>query len=56
MDYENCIYFKAKDITPWHGDIFDHPDYAYFCTREGKEKEICWPVKVCNRCKNFKKE
>lgn len=50
----DCIYFKAEDITPWHGDVFGHPDYEYFCTRKEKERKIfSW---TCAKCPYYTKE
>lgn len=28
-----CKYLKIEDVSSWHGDIFDHPDYKYYCTQ-----------------------
>ena len=30
MEYEHCQYYTVEDTTPWHGDVFDHPEYKYF--------------------------
>lgn len=49
-----CKYFKAEDVTSWHGDVFDHPDYKYYCTRQDKIKEIFpW---TCSKCLLYKKK
>ena len=29
----DCKYLKTEDVTPWHGDVFDHPDYKYICEK-----------------------
>ena len=50
MDYENCEYYLQKDVTPWHGDVFDHPEYKCFCTKTGEEKELIYPEGQCRRC------
>lgn len=52
---DDCKYLKTEDITPWHGDVFDHPDYKYTC--EKREKEVI-PFIHCNekRCKNYSVE
>ena len=47
MEYENCKYYIVEDTTPWHGDVFDHPEYKYFCSKDGKMKEI---VHHCCSC------
>lgn len=49
----DCVYFKAEDVTPWHGDVFGHPDYEYFCTRKEKRKIFSW---TCMKCPYYKKE
>ena len=51
MEYENCKYYTVEDTTPWHGDVFDHPDYKYFCSKDGKMKEII-PFISCRKCIN----
>ena len=38
IDYENCEFFLQEDVTPWHGDVFDHPSYKTFCTKGGERK------------------
>lgn len=49
-----CIYFRYEDTTPWHGDVFDHPDYEYYCVRNTKKKEIFpW---TCLECPHYIKE
>lgn len=49
-----CIYFRYEDTTPWHGDVFDHPDYEYYCVRNTKKKEIfSW---TCLECPHYTKE
>lgn len=50
MDYENCEYYLQKDVTPWHGDVFGHPEYMCFCTKSGEEKELIYPEGQCRRC------
>ena len=47
--YEDCSYFEAEDITPYHGDVFGHPNYAYFCTKNGIKKEIKFPYIQCKK-------
>lgn len=49
-----CKYFKAEDVTPWHGDVFDYPDYKYYCTQQDKTKEIFpW---TCSKCPLYKEK
>lgn len=58
MDYENCEYFVTEDVTPYHNDVFDHPQYDYFCTKNGKKTPLYYPAGQCGRClkKNNKGE
>ena len=51
IEKERCPYFSVEDTTPWHGDIFDHPDYKYFCLKNNKKKEII-PSISCKKCIN----
>lgn len=48
----DCEYLKTKDVTPWHGDVFDHPEYIYICELT---KEMLIPCIHCNKekCKNY---
>lgn len=39
VNYNNCPFREQEDITPYRGDVFDHPTYAFFCLKDGK-KEI----------------
>ena len=49
-----CIYFRYEDTTPWQGDVFDHPDYEYYCVRNTKKKKIfSW---TCFGCPYYTKE
>lgn len=49
-----CKYFSYEDITPWHGDVFDHPDYEYYCLKNEKKKEIfSW---TCSKCPYYEEE
>lgn len=49
---DDCKYLKIEDITSWHGDVFDHPNYKCIC--EKCKREII-PFLHCNknRCKNY---
>lgn len=47
----NCAYLKIKDITPWHGDVFDHPEYEYYCTL--KDKTLSFGIIHCRKCVNY---
>lgn len=48
--YEDCKNFLQEDVTPWHGDVFDHPEYKFFCTKGGNKKELIFPEGQCRRC------
>lgn len=54
-EMEDCTHLELKDVTPWHGDVFDHPDYQYTCRKTGKEVT---PFFQCGegRCTNYRKE
>lgn len=49
---DDCKYLKTEDVTPWHSDVYDHPDYKHTCEKCGKE---VIPFLYCNerRCKNY---
>ena len=49
---EDCKYLKTENVTPYHGDVFDHPDYKYTCEKCGKE---VIPFIHCNkdRCGDY---
>ena len=49
-----CIYFSYEDTTPWQGDVFDHPDYEYYCSVGVEKKKIfSW---TCFGCPYYTKE
>ena len=52
MDIE-CKYLKIEDVTPWHGDVFDHPSYKYYCIE--KNKDLPFGVLQCHKCKYYEK-
>lgn len=49
MFYE-CKYFQAKDISL--NDVFDHPTYEYYCTKDGMTKEL-YTGRKCLNCSEF---
>lgn len=49
MDEIYCKYLKIKDVTTWHGDVFDHPTYKYYCAKKNN-KEVLYLI--CIRCKD----
>lgn len=47
-----CPYLHAEDITPWHGDVFDHPNFRYTCLKDPEHpKELILQDRQCARCK-----
>ena len=49
---EDCKYLSIEDNTPWHGDVFDHPDYRTTCSIDGEHKEIIEGIH-CRKCKRY---
>ena len=49
---DDCKYLKTEDITDWHTDVYDHPNYKYTCEKCGRE---VIPFLHCNdkRCKYY---
>lgn len=49
---EVCKYLNTEDVTPWQGDVFDHPEYKNTCQLTGKE---IIPFLHCKkeRCKHY---
>lgn len=57
MDYENCIYFKVKDITlQLDKERTYYPVYDYYCYEGGWPVKPIYPVVTCNKCKSYKTE
>ena len=48
----DCKNLITEDITPWQGDVFDHPDYKYICKLIGREVITCIHCDI-KRCKNY---
>lgn len=48
----DCKNLIIKDITPWHGDVFDRPIYEYSCNLT-KKKIIPHVHCNCKRCENY---
>ena len=40
IEKEKCPYFSVEDATSWHSDVFDHPSYNYFCSKNGTKKQV----------------
>ena len=49
---DDCKNLITEDVTPWHGDVFDHPDYKDICKLTGREV-ITYIHCNSNRCKNY---
>ena len=51
----DCKFLVIEDVTSYHGDVFDHPNYKYTC--EKCKREII-PFLYCNeeKCKNYTKK
>ena len=45
----DCKHFENIDITPWHGDVFDHPSYQSFCHLKDRNIHRYW----CTKCDNY---
>ena len=54
MNYEDCIFYECKDVTSWHSDVFDHPNYEYYCHRSKKAVKII-PYIHCKKCEYLAK-
>ena len=48
----DCKKLLTEDVTPWSGDVFDHPIYKYTCKLTCRE---VMPRVHCNgnRCENY---
>lgn len=45
----DCKYLERRDTSMFGSDVFDHPNYDFFCNRSGEPVEIFSPncVKSC---------
>lgn len=48
----DCKHICTTDTTPWHGDVFDHPDYDHKCAISGKIVHPCFRC-TPDKCSNF---
>ena len=48
----DCENLKKEGVTPWHGDVFDHPCYKYICKLSGKE--VLTYFRCNESCKEYK--
>ena len=54
MDELQCKYCVVEDVTPWHGDVYDHPDHKFVCSATGKE---ILPYHCCSKnCKKYEQK
>ena len=51
----DCLFLVIEDITSYHGDVFDHPEYKYTCKKYSQE---VIPFIHCKeeKCKNYTKK
>lgn len=57
----DCKFLAIDDVTPYHGDVFDHPDYKYTCKNATRKLFLSYIVKkknviITQRCKINKLE
>lgn len=43
----DCVNLESVDVTPWHGDVFDHPVYRDRCKLTGKDVHKFYTCSVC---------
>lgn len=50
----DCKFLAIYDVTPYHGDVFDHPNYKYTCEKCNK---AVIPFIHCKKekCNNYAK-
>lgn len=48
-----CIYFSYEYTTHWYSNVFDYPDYEYYCL-VGEEKKKISP-QICSGCPYYTK-
>ena len=46
-----CKYLKIEAVTSWHEDVFDHPNYKYYCTE--KNKDLPFGILQCHKCAKY---
>ena len=57
MVVNECVYFKAKDVTlRLDKDRIYYPVYDYYCSYGGYLTKINYPLLTCNNCIDFKKK
>ena len=48
-----CKNLTQKDVTWWHSDAFDHPDYEFICKLTGKRVNSRFSCCSDKRCENY---
>lgn len=46
---KDCKYLRIEDITPWHGDVFDHPSYDYYCEKKCQKLLGTFSCSYCDK-------
>lgn len=52
-DYHGCEHFTSENNGY---DVFDHPTYSCYCTKDGGKKELLVPDTQCKRCMEAEKK
>jgi hypothetical protein len=51
-----CIHLIKVDKTPWHGDVFDHPIYEFYCSYNPGNNIKLPHQYICKNCKYFERD
>lgn len=43
----DCKHLEWIDVTPWHGDVFDHPSYKSVCRLKNKDVHHFYSCALC---------
>ena len=49
---EDCMYLKYEYVDAHGGDVFDHPQYNFYCMKDGAKKQI--HSSKCYKCKDWR--
>ena len=52
----SCIPLIKVDRTPWHGDVFDHPIYEFYCSYTPGDNIKLPHQYICKNCKYFERD
>lgn len=55
-DIMSCIHLIKVDKTPWHGDVFDHPIYEFYCSYNPGDNIKLPHQYICKNCKYFERD